>query len=96
MIMLMNIIISLVGLGGIFLARELVWKGTGMGLKYHLFILVLKLIITSSIIGLFLMYAEKPIWSLLILSGMINSIIFHFIEAFLTQKKLLHQGEMNV
>ena len=92
----MNIIISLIGLGGIILAKHFVCKGTGMGIKWHLFILVLKLIITSSIIGLFLMYAEKPIWSLLILSGMINSIIFHFIEAFLTQKKLLHQGEMNV
>ena len=92
----MNIIISLIGLGGIILARYLAWKGSGMGIKFHLFILVFKLIITSVIIGLFLIYAEKHIWSFLILSGMLNIIIFHFIEAFVTQKKLLHQGEVNV
>ena len=92
----MNIIISLIGLGGIILARHLVWKGTGMGIKFHLILLALKLIISSVIIGLFLIYVEKHIWSLLILSGMINVITFHFIEAFTTQKKLLHQGEMNV
>ena len=92
----MNIIISLIGLGGIILARHLVWKGTGMGIKFHLILLALKLIISSVIIGLFLIYAEKHIWSLLILSGMINIITFHFIEAFATQKKMLHQGEINV
>ena len=92
----MNIVISLIGLGGIILARHLVWKGTGMGIKFHLILLALKLIISSVIIGLFLIYVEKHIWSLLILSGMINVITFHFIEAFTTQKKLLHQGEINV
>jgi hypothetical protein len=96
MIIVMNIVISLIGLGGIILARHLVWKGTGMGIKSHLILLALKLIIFSVIIGLFLLYVEKHIWSLLILSGMINVITFHFIEAFVTQKKLLHQGEMNV
>ena len=96
MIIVMNIVISLIGLGGIIVARHLVWKGTGMGIKSHLILLALKLIISSVIIGLFLLYVEKHIWSLLILSGMINVITFHFIEAFATQKKLLHQGEMNV
>ena len=96
MIIVMNILISLIGLGGIILARHLVWDGTGMGIKSHLFILVLKLIVSSVIIGLFLIYAEKHLWSLLILSGMINVITFHFIEAFATQKELLHQGEINV
>ena len=96
MIIVMNIVISLIGLGGIILARHLVWKGTGMGIKSHLILLTLKLMISSVIIGLFLLYVEKHIWSLLILSGMINIITFHFIEAFATQKKLLHQGEMNV
>ena len=92
----MNIIISLIGLGGIILARQLVLKGTGMGIKSHLIILTLKLIVSSVIIGLFLLYTEKHIWSLLILSGMINVITFHFIEAFVTQKKLLYQRGMNV
>ena len=92
----MNIIISLIGLGGIILARQFVFNGTGMGIKSHLIILTLKLIVSSIIIGLFLLYTEKHIWSLLILSGMINIITFHFIEAFVTQKKLLYQGGMNV
>ena len=96
MIIVMNIVISLIGLGGIILARHLVLEGTGMGIKSHLILLALKLIISSVIIGLFLLYVEKHIWSLLILSGMINVITFHFIEAFATQKKLLQRREMNV
>ena len=96
MIIIMNIFISLIGLGGIILARHLVWSGTGMGLKSHLFILALKLIISSIIIGLFLIYAEAHVWSLLILSGVINIITFHFLEAFTTQKILLRRREMNV
>ena len=96
MIIVMNIIISLIGLGGIILARQFVLNGTGRGIKSHLIILTLKLIVSSIIIGLFLLYTEKHIWSLLILSGMINVITFHFIEAFVTQKKLLYQREMNV
>ena len=92
----MNIIIFLIGVGSIILARYLVSRGTGMGIKFHLLILAFKLLISSVIIGLFLMYAEKHIWSLLILSGMINVITFHFIEAFATQKKLLHKEGLNV
>ena len=92
----MNIIISLIGLGGIILARHLAWEGNGMGIKSHLFILVLKVIASSVIVGLFLVSSEKNIWSMLILSGMINIIIFHFIEAFATQKELLHQRGVNV
>ena len=92
----MNIIISLIGLGGIIIAKHLVWNGTAMGIKSHLIILALKLIIYSIIIGLFLQNSEKYIWSLLILSGMINIIIFHLIEAFATQKILLHKRDMNV
>ena len=96
MIIVMNIIISLLGLGGIILARHLVWDGTGMGIKSHLILLTLKLIVSSVIIGLFLIYAEKHIWSQLILSGMINVITFHFIEAFATQKELLCNRRVNV
>ena len=96
MIIVMNIIISLIGLGGIFLGNHLILRGAGMGLKFHLFILALKLIISSIIIGLFLIYSEAHIWSLLILSGVINIITFHFLEAFTTQKKLLKRREMNV
>ena len=92
----MNIIISLIGAGGIIIARNQVWRGTGMGIKSHLIILALKLLISSLIIGLFLLYAEKHIWLLLILSGMINVITFHFIEAFATQKKMLHKEGLNV
>ena len=92
----MNIIISLIGIGGISLASYLAWKGTGMGIKFHLIILALKLISFSVILGLFLIYAEKYLWSLFILTGMINIIIFHFIEAFVTQKKLLKQRGVHV
>ena len=77
------------------MARYLALKETGSGIKFHMLILLLKLIVFSVIIGLFLIYAEKHIWSLLILSGMINIIILHFIEAFVTQKKLIHPRRVN-
>ena len=92
----MNIIISLIGLGGIIIARHLVWGEIGMGIKSHLLILASKLLVTSVIIALFLMYAEKHIWSLLILSGMINIIIFHFFEAFITQRQMINNRSLNV
>jgi hypothetical protein len=92
----MNIIISLIGIGGIIVARNLVCRGTGMGIKSHLIILALELLISSVIIWLFLQYTEKHLWSLLIISGMINVITFHFIEAFVTYKKLLHGEVVNV
>ena len=92
----MNIIIALIGMLGIILARNMVVRGTGMGIKFHLNILAMKLLLSSVIIGLFLIYAEKNIWSLLILSGMINIIIFHFVEAFTTQKNIIHKGRVNV
>ena len=96
MIVVMNIIISLIGSAGIIMARHLVWEGIGMGIKSHLLILTSKLLVTSVIIALFLMYAEKHIWSLLILSGMINIIIFHFFEAFITQRQMINNRSLNV
>ena len=81
----MNIIISLIGVGGILLAKHLVRNGSGMGIKSHLIILSLKLFVSSIIIGLFLLFVEKYLWSMLILTGMVNLITFHFIEAFVTQ-----------
>ena len=96
MIIIMNILISLVGLGGIIIARNIVRRGTGMGIKPHLIILLIKLIVSSFIIGLFLIYTERHVWSIIILSGMINVVVLHFIEAFITQKLLLYQREVNV
>ena len=92
----MNIIISLIGLGGIIMARYLIRGEISMGIKSHLLILASKLLITSVIIVLFIMYAEKHIWSLLILSGMINIIIFHFFEAFITQRQMINNRSLNV
>ena len=92
----MNILISLVGIGGIIFAIEMVWRGTDRGINHHLIILLFKLITYVSIVGLFLIYADKNIWLHLIISGMVNFIIFHFIEAFLTQKRLVFKRGSNV
>lgn len=96
MIIIMNILISLVGGGGIMIARNMVLEGTETGIKFHLIILLLKLIVSSIIIGLFLIYTERHFWLLFILSGMTNIILFHFMEAFITQKLILGQKEVNV
>ena len=96
MIIIMNIIISLIGLGGIILARHFAWQGSGMGIKSHLFILTLKVIVSSIIIGLFLINTDRNYWILFILSGMTNIVVFHFIEAFVTQGKLINNRNVNV
>ena len=87
----MNILISLIGLVGIIIAKNMAWQGIGMGIKSHLIIFLLKLIASSIIIGLFLIYIERHNWTFPIISGVINIVIFHFIEAFATQKILLHR-----
>ena len=92
----MNILISLIGLIGIIIAKNMVWEGTGMGIKPHLLILLMKLIVSSIVIGLFLIYTEKHFWSFFILSGLFNIVTFHFIEAFITQRMLLNQKSLNV
>ena len=96
MIIIMNILISLVGLGGIIIARNMVYQGTEMRIKSHLIVLLLKLIVSSMIIGLFLINTKRDFWSIFILSGMSNIVVLHFIEAFITQKKLLHKWRINV
>ena len=96
MIIVMNILISLIGIMGIIIARKMVCHGTGMGIKSHIIIILLKLIMSSIVIGFFLIYSEKNLWSLIILSGMINIVVFHFIEAFITQKRLLYHRRFNV
>ena len=96
MIIVMNIIISLIGVGVIAIAKYLAWHGIGLGIKSHLFILLSKIIIFSIIIGLFVIYSEKNTWSLLILSGMTNVIILHFIEGFTTQQTLVNYRKLDV
>jgi len=92
----MNIFLSLIGLGGIIVATYLSYNGPGIGIRSHLLILLWKLMVSSLIIGLFLIYAEKYIWPLLILSGMVNIVVFHFIEAFATQKQLINNRNLIV
>ena len=92
----MNILITLVGLICIIFAGDWVWHGTGQGINSHLIILLYKFIASSIIIGLFLISTEKDYWLTLILSGMVNFILFHFIEAFITQKLLVYKRGTNV
>jgi hypothetical protein len=92
----MNIIIFLIGIGAIGIAKYLAWSDIGLGIKSHLFILLSKLIVFSIIIGLFVLYSDKNTLSLLILSGMTNVIILHFIEGFITQQILLNYRKLDV
>ena len=95
MILLMNLIISIIGLGSIILARIWILNNNNW-LSFHLVFLTLKLFLNSFIIGLFIVFSEKNIWSILIISGMLNIVSFHFLEAYLTQKQLLHIERVDV
>lgn len=91
----MNLIIGLIGLGGLILTSR--WTlNNNSWFRSHLVILALKLFLFTIIIGLFVVFSEKNIWSILIISGMLNIVSFHFLEAYLTQKRLLHIEKVNV
>ena len=92
----MNIIIALIGMVSIFSAYRFILHGDITWIRSHLFILSVKLLLCSITILFFTIYSEKNIWSILIISGTLNIIIFHFLEAHLMQKTLLHERKINV
>ena len=96
MILLMNIIIALAGFVGIIAARKLSRQTERMDLKNHFVILGIKVVFISAIVTLFCLSTEKNTHALLILTGLLNLIVFHFIEAFATQKKLINNRDLIV
>jgi len=96
MILLMNVIIALVGFVGIIVARKLTRQTERMDLKNHFVILGIKVVFISVIVSLFCLNTEKNTHVILILTGLLNLIVFHFIEAFVTQRKLINNRNLNV
>ena len=96
MILLMNIIIALAGFVGIAAARKLSKQGEELDLKNHFIILGVKVVFISVIVSLFCLSTEKNTHAILILTGLLNLIVFHFIEAFITQRKLINNRNLNV
>ena len=96
MILLMNIIIALAGFVGIVAARKLSNQGEKLDLKNHFIILGVKVVFISAIVSLFCLSTEKNTHAILILTGLLNLIVFHFIEAFITQKLLVYKRGTNV
>ena len=90
MILLMNIIIALAGFVGIVATRKLSIPDEELGFKNHFVILGIKVVFISAIVSLFCLSTEKNTYAILILTGLLNLIVFHFIEAFATQKKLIN------
>ena len=96
MILLMNIIIALTGFVGIVAARRLSNQGKKLDLKNHFIILCVKVVFIFVIVSIFCLSTEKNIHAILILTGLLNLIVFHFIEAFVTQRKLINNRNLNV
>jgi len=96
MILLMNIIIALAGFVGIVAVRKLSKQGEKLDLKNHFIILGVKVVFISVIVSLFYLSTEKNTHAILILTGLLNLIVFHFIEAFVTQEKLINNRNLNV
>ena len=96
MILLMNIIIAVVGYVGILTARKLSRQGEKLGMKNHFIILGIKVLSIVIIISLFCFSSENNTHVLIILTGLLNLIVFHFIEAFVTQKILINNRNLNV
>lgn len=92
----MNIIIALAGFVGIIAARKLSKDDEELELKNHFVILGIKVVFISAIVSIFYLSTEKNTHALLILTGLLNLIVFHFIEAFVTQKKLIKNRNLNV
>jgi len=91
----MNIIIALAGFFGIVAARKLSGKGGKLHLKNHFVILGIKIIFISLIVITFCLNAEKNTHAFFILTGLLNLIVFHFIEALVTQGKLINNRNLN-
>ena len=91
----MNIIITLVGFVGIVVAGRLSKQGEKLDLKNHFIILGVKVVFISVIFSLFCLSTEKNTHAILILTGLLNLIVFHFIEAFVTQEKLINNRNLN-
>ena len=96
MILLMNIIIALTGVIGIVATMKFSKLGGKMDLKSHFVILGIKLIFMSVIVSLFCLSAEKNVYAILILTGLLNLIVFHFIEGFVIQKIIITNRNLNV
>ena len=96
MILLMNIIIALAGFVGIVAARKLSKPDEELELKNHFVNLGIKVVFISVIVSIFYLSTEKNTHALLILTGLFNLIVFHFIEAFVTQGKLINNRNLNV
>ncbi len=96
MILLMNIIIALAGFVGVVAARKLSKQGENLDLKNHFVILGIKVVCIFVIVTLFCLSTEKNTHAILILTGLLNLIVFHFIEAFVTQGKLINNRNLNV
>jgi len=83
----MNTIIAAIGLIFIVLATRCFCDATDKDyLKYHWFLLLIKLILVSGLIFIFVYdQTEKKMW---ILNGGIIFVLFHLIEGFLVQQKM--------
>ena len=92
----MNIIIALAGFVGIVAARKLSKQGEKLDFKNHFVILGIKVVFISVVGSLFYLSTEKNTHAILILTGLLNLIVFHFIEAFVTQGKLINNRNLNV
>ncbi|MBC8255947.1 MAG: hypothetical protein H8E85_01390 [Candidatus Marinimicrobia bacterium] len=91
----MNIIIALVGFIGIIVAKKLSSQTEMVDFKNHFLILGIKVVFISAIISIFCLSTEKNTHALFILTGILNLIVFHFIEAFATQKVLINNRNLN-
>ena len=96
MILLMNIIVASIGFVGLVATKKIIKQGKKLDLKNHFVILSLKVVFISIIVILFCLSTEKNSHAILILTGLLNLIVFHFIEAFITQKKLINNRNLNV
>ena len=95
MIIIMNIILAVIGVLGLFAANRITISCDGLIIKNHFIILGMKIFSISTIIYIFSLNSEKNIQTILILTGLFNLIMFHFIEAFVTQRRLINIRKFN-
>jgi len=95
MILLMNIIIALAGFVGIVVAKKISNESINLDFKNHFVLLGVKVVFVSLIVSIFCLNTEKNTHAIIILTGLLNLIVFHFIEAFITQNKLINNRDLN-
>ena len=89
MIILLHLLLLIVGISFSFYTFIKYKKMSKLGYKQHFKVLIRKFFIYIIIISMFIFFADSQFRQNIVIYGMLNILIFHFIDGMIVQKKLI-------